>query len=675
MGDSKLLDDILSGNTVLFMGSGASAGSILEDGSKSPLGNELAAKIYQHFYPTSTYSNEPLTQVSSFVQKKYGPQQLHDFLYDYLKNIKPSVGLQKLVQFKWFNVYTTNIEQALEEAYKKEIKRGQKYKAIVGPMDISSFNRLEEVNIFKLHGCISRKDEPLVFSLDEYATSKEIHLKLFYNLGVDLIERPIIFIGYSMLDSNFQEVWSTIKKYFHNSHLRKLYYVAPFLKEPHIDYLTSEGFEVFNMTCDEFADMLIHKTLGNRKSLNEYYTEKTSAITVFNSVKISPEKKYHISENYEFPLVEVKKNHANNNGFYKGSEATWADIKFDKDGKRDLLSTMTDAFINWHGVAKFDFWIVLGKAGDGKTTFIKRLAYEMSLKIGDFVLFSKSRCSLDPTELLDLYNELKKPLVVIIDNLVDQVNKVNKLISFFKTAKAPILIIGSCRNSDWSIYNVDFAVKPNEFRIEELSDFEIDDLLSKLESNNSLGYLKDLGIQERHRLFKNSSDRILLVALRELTTNKSFDEIIVNEFAEIHTDEARSAYLYVCFIYQFRIKVSQSLLIRILKFDLNKIYDLVFQFTQEIIFLEDIPDGSDFLLKARHPIIAEIIVNNFLNNEVKKYGILQDIMKEHIPSNPFEKDLAIKMVHNSTISKLFPTSEIAINFYDFITKQFKSLKV
>jgi tetratricopeptide (TPR) repeat protein len=669
--EKLILEKVLSKKCILFLGAGASYGSLLKNGESSPLGNQLSQKIFNHFYPNDKYESESLQSVSSMVSAKNGSEVLHNYLYDIFNGIKPNNGLIALSQLKWKAIYTTNIEEAIENAYKFETNKGQKILPVVGSMDKASENINLEVPLYKLHGCVNRKDVPLVFSLEEYATHKEEHLKLFEKLSVDLIEYPVIFIGYSMIDSNFQQLWATVTKYCKTTTLNDRYYfVSPNIKQSQLEYLESKGFTCFNMGIDEFGKFLLNNTRNERQSLDQFYTDNTLPLELFSQCTLSNEEKYELSNEYKFPLIEIKKPANKNSGFYKGGEPDWGDLKNQLDGKRDLLDLMLEDFSNWYSKPSLDFWVITGRAGDGKSTLLKRFAIEIAQKIGENVLFASHRSNLNPQKIIDLAESTKQPLIVIIDNVVDREIKVNKLINFLKTNKTKVLIVGAARISDWHLGNKDFFLKPKEHRLEKLSDNEIKNILLKLSENNALGYLNEVTEKERITLFKDKSDRELLVALRELTENENFDQIIVNEYSNIQSELAQTAYFHICLINQLRYKIPMSLLMRVLGLDYNTVHNQVFQYTEGIIYFDDTADGTDFLLRARHSIIAGIVSRIYFKDDLKKFQFIIDLVNESIPSNPLESSMLKKLYHHSTIKLLFSDVSVGIKCYDKIIEEF-----
>lgn len=443
--DQQLAEAVLSGKAALFLGAGAIASSTLSNGEKSPLGNKLAEKTYLHFYPEEKYENESLQMVSSMVNSQFGSVKLHKFFAELFDGIEPSDGLKILSKFKWGSIYTTNIDRALEVAYFREFERAQTIVPVIAPKDKGAEDINTQVTLYKLHGCISDKNSGLVFSLEEYASSKEAHLKLFNKLSIDLMDRPVIFIGYSMTDSNFQEIWSTISKYCKVSTIpNRYFFVGPNIKNSLRQFLESKHFECFDFKIDDFARHLLNLTPGRRKSLDQYYEESILPLELFSKAEgLSLDKKYNLSTNYYFPSRELKKPYQQNINFYKGSYPNWSDIKHELDAPRDLLPELVNDFETWYKNPKFDYWIITGRAGDGKSTLLKRFAAEVSGKLGDRVLFAKSRATLNPNDIEALHMITKEPLVVFVDNATDRISKVNELIDFFRASKSKILLVGA----------------------------------------------------------------------------------------------------------------------------------------------------------------------------------------------------------------------------------------
>lgn len=671
--EDSLRKALIEGNCVLFLGSGASRSCTFQDGSLLPLGNELAEMTYQHFYPHEVYEGETLQQVCSFISSSYGSGALHKYYSELFDNIIPSQGLKDLSKIKWHNIYTTNIDRAIETAYELEHEKAQELKVIVGPFDIGSSDRNTQVSLHKIHGCCSRPDVQLVFSLGEYADSKEQHLRLFKKLGSDLAEKVIIFIGYSMVDSDFQQLWTSICKYFNNSTTmpNRYYYVSPNIKKPLAQYLEQQNFTTFDKNLEEFARYLLFLTKGELKTLEAFYSDHIVTTGLFDSPDLSIKDKYELSLDYKFPLIETNKYHKRKQDFYKGMEPSWGDIKHELDGRRDILEKLLEEFSIWMKKPYLDCWVITGRSGDGKSTILKRFAVELAILLGETVLFADSRAKIDPERIVKLAKTTSQPLIIFIDNIGDRIKKANRLFAFLKDKNIKCLVIGASRTSDWTTICQDsIVIKHKVYNLnEKLSDQEIDNILKKLEVNDSLGALKELTYDARKRLFKTVADRILLVALYQIITNQNFETRIAHEYINIKSEEAKKAYLLVCMVTQYRYRLPQSLLWRIMNIKADEMNDLIYKYTEGIIYFDETRDNYDILLRARHPVIAEVIIKEFCRDNVAKFNSIETIIKKVIPSNPLEISLVKKLYHHSTIKSLFSSLIEGRNCYDMLAEE------
>jgi len=673
MGDNfeKIKSNLLRTDCVLFLGSGATATSKLKNGNLCPTGNKLAEIVYKHFFPKEAYSNESLQVICSIIDSTLGSNILHEFFYDFFKEIIPSKGLHHIAKIRWHNIYTTNIDLALETAYSIEQDKAQFLIPVVGPMDKGSRDLKTEVAYNKLHGCISRKDVPLVFSLEQYSSSREEHMKLFAKLSVDMVDKPIIFIGYSMQDSDFQSVWDSIKKYCSTTTLTDRYfYISPKIKDPFSKYLLANNIIPCEISIDDFGEWLVATTKGQRLSLTEFHTKNRTPIEIFNKVALPPEITYEISKNYYFPKYEISKPLPLTKSFFIGTEPDWNDIKYELDAPRDILPPILLDFDEWYNNPTLSIWVITGRAGDGKSTLLKRLSLEIANRVGDLALFAKTKADLNPSILTTFQKETEKPLIIFIDNIADRFQFVSYFYKYLKIAKAKILILGAGRTSDWQLAcdNISIFSRAREYPIGKLTDNEIEAILDKLNKFDSLGELISYDNNKRKEYFSGFAERELLVALREATTGgKNFDEIIVNEYSSIKPPVAVDAYKTICFINQFRYGLPRDLLIRILEITYDQLPD-IFKYTEGIIYENETPGNVDYLLTARHSVIASIISKNIYRTDTAKLEILKTIVNKAIPSSHLESSLVKKLYQYVTINSLFESYETGRNCYEELSE-------
>lgn len=125
--NDRILKEILElGTPVLFLGAGFSYGSSNEYGM-IPTGKILAQDIYNKFIKGSvsieeakeieTYNLQDICQITNELLEK--KEELKEYLFKRFKNIVPEEFHYKLLNYPWKKIYTVNIDDLVENIYKK----------------------------------------------------------------------------------------------------------------------------------------------------------------------------------------------------------------------------------------------------------------------------------------------------------------------------------------------------------------------------------------------------------------------------------------------------------------------------------------------------------------------------------------------------------------------------
>lgn len=227
----------------------------------------------------------------------------------------------------------------------------------------------------------------------------------------------------------------------------------------------------------------------------------------------------------------------------------------------------------------------------------------------------------DADQLIGFYFNTGKPLYILVDTIEAKsiIKGLSKAIEILSTYhKIPVTIIVAARKSEWKNAGGD-SLKPHRYEkkelLEELNNTEIEGILKLLAkydtSGNLLGRLKTLEFTDQVNEFKLNAKKQLLVAMRETTEGKHFDEIIKDEYEKLKNDNPYSAggYLYVCLLYTYGILTPKNLLQKLtgwygINFDLN-----VRSSTPRIIIPVEGEKGFIDSFRARHQKIAYIIMS------------------------------------------------------------------
>lgn len=126
------------------------------------------------------------------------------------------LSLTKMME-KINNIYTTNYDLLFEDF-------------IIDNKDFKVFNKQSSLylsesygisEMYKIHGCVTNPDSIVIMEEDyeKYFENMNIFVSKLYST---LLERPVIFLGYSMSDDNIQKILQGFIKHFSNEEITKI---------------------------------------------------------------------------------------------------------------------------------------------------------------------------------------------------------------------------------------------------------------------------------------------------------------------------------------------------------------------------------------------------------------------------------------------------------------------
>ncbi|MDE7300327.1 MAG: SIR2 family protein, partial [Lachnospiraceae bacterium] len=198
----QLKDILVTTPPILFLGAGFSVGASNDFGG-IPLGDSLKEEIIKEFLTERVNASEreeisqySLQEVCEYIDdgiEKYA--ELRQFLVERFKNVVPAEFHYKLASYPWRKIYTVNIDDLVENIYKKKGK-----KLLVQNQNKEKQEDSDtDTQYIKLHGCVNGNAENMVFSSKEYKRliNGTMNFKL-NNLVFDIQRENFIFIGASM---------------------------------------------------------------------------------------------------------------------------------------------------------------------------------------------------------------------------------------------------------------------------------------------------------------------------------------------------------------------------------------------------------------------------------------------------------------------------------------------
>jgi len=239
----ELIEQMKRGKVILFLGAGASIGSMLPTGKKPPIGIELRNIIAERFLG-SYEDSDSLAWVADLAESNSDLFTLQQFVAEQYKGLIPAEFHKLIPSFSWRGIVTTNFDQLVEDVYSLVKTPVQKLVPFLSNADRVDDLIRDNVSVLfiKLHGCISiinDRNLPLILSKEQYIKYRQGRSRLFDMFKEWASENTILFIGYSIQDPNLREILMELE---HEVSSRPIsYLVKPDAKQEEIKFWSNKN--------------------------------------------------------------------------------------------------------------------------------------------------------------------------------------------------------------------------------------------------------------------------------------------------------------------------------------------------------------------------------------------------------------------------------------------------
>lgn len=232
-----LLEDIVRGECIPIIGSGFSLNANLPTGYKMPLWDDLG-KLFADYLPSYNYSN-PLDAISAY-SHEFSRNKLISKLSDFLhiNHLTPGDTHKAFADLPFKTVCTTNFDFLLEASY-----------AICKPIiDESQLSISADENttlIMKIHGDLNHPTQ-LVATEEDYDLYLDKNPLMATYISYLLIVKTPLFIGYSIDDPDFRQLFKVVNERLGNSR-RPAYTIKINANQHEITKYERRGVKVINI--------------------------------------------------------------------------------------------------------------------------------------------------------------------------------------------------------------------------------------------------------------------------------------------------------------------------------------------------------------------------------------------------------------------------------------------
>jgi len=546
--DEKYIKRLIGRNeVVLFLGSGFSRDAKNKLNEDFPTGSVLCEKIWNFLgYPGAYDVNSQLPEmyqafVSSSIKKDLKKQFLESQL---LSGDVPIIYNSISIPF-WFKIYTVNIDDVVTKIFRRNKKGIRELKF---PIDeyAERDQSLESTQVVYLHGKLPCSPEDVIFSSKQYASATLKEQALYSHFVYDYAVLPTIFVGTELNEPLFDRYIESRKgKGGYAERRPKSFLITPSINPAKRDILKNQ-YNIHHIS-GKTEDFLrwIDSIKDNLPTKEEILRDTFPSFATFSELSTLKNVSQRSIKEFAHTFKRVPKEivlKSERSAYLSGANPTWQDLFKDLDIPRTITTEIQLKIEELYTKNDCQNIITIsGTAGSGKSTIAKRLGLIMS-QSGKTVFISDSEVIAKPEYITDVLNEIKEKTILIFDNAKNIISHLSRIVDAFSKLDFIPIIILSIRSNQYDKLNSNIdptIIDHYIYSVPNLDDTEIVNLVSKLDEYNLLGKLKGLSNKDRINEFKNKAKKQILVAMKEATNGKPFEDIIRDEYTEIEPREAR----------------------------------------------------------------------------------------------------------------------------------------
>lgn len=250
-----LLDDLVSGRWLPVVGAGMSLNAVLPPPAKMPLWGDLSKYFADEL---TDYSPTGVLDAISAYEHEFGRTRLIERLAEllHLDKVQPGPAHKEFCSLPFDIVCTTNFDFLLAKQYDLERQDNRSVHPVVDEDQLSINIGAAGVLLLKLHGDI-RHPKRLVVTEADYDGFLTNYPLIATYLANQLITKTAVFIGYSLDDPDFRQIWQVVASRLGKTR-RMAYAVVVNARPGDIARFERRGVKVINLpgTRDRYGQVL-----------------------------------------------------------------------------------------------------------------------------------------------------------------------------------------------------------------------------------------------------------------------------------------------------------------------------------------------------------------------------------------------------------------------------------
>jgi hypothetical protein len=643
-------------NVILFLGAGFSTAATNSSGETLPGSRALAEKLWDYMDYGIPYDGSNLGIVyQAALHKPGGQKNLFALLSDILTVEEFPEWYRFIINFFWYRIYTTNIDDLTEAIY--ENGGPSAISTVVAPAEYEDRDGfLREIQLVKLNGSIDEPDKGLTFSPIEYGRRAAEQDVWYDHLVRDIATRPTLFVGSELDEQLFWQYLALRQRRTKGvgKQLPKSFLVCPQVSAAKKEALSEFNIVPIEMTAEDFFKHLAaeREVVISRENLLRNLDPTLEEILALESAGVPKEEIILAEEFYSIfrPVISQPAKAGMRSHFLLGSPPTWADIFNQLDAAREVNRVVADQVVEELNNYGCGLVLLSGAAGSGKTTIAKRVSILVSNE-GYPVYYSTNFARLIPERVVAYLKRFDRRVVLVFDENADDLRRITEMFDSCADLTHKPVILVTMRTNELAArrYVLHNTEDVKEIRVPDLSDPDINAILQKLDQNSLLGDLRKLTLGQRVDVFRTKAKKQILVAMREATRGRGFDEIIQDEYNQIKPAAAQLVYLIAALPSMHHYFIDRGQLIAAMDLPPSETTAIVDDALSGIL---NPHENAPTRLQIRHPIIAEYVVMKVATRELlaRAYILFLEILAHDLPAQKYRRGSKVFRLYQTIIN-------------------------
>lgn len=684
-GDEQYLIRAVNRNQVnLFLGAGFSTLAKNKLGNTLPTSGQFAELLWAFLgYPPPYDPSSTLAELyEALLASGKSIAAITEFLTSNLMSADVPREYEEIVKVFWSRIYTTNIDNLLEQIYGR-----------VGTprLDIKSFPKdelpdrditLDRIQAVHLHGRLPCNPNDVTFSITQFARRATPHDHLYDHFVRDYGTKTTVFIGTSL---NEPLLWQYIEiRKARRAEIReerpKSFLICPSITAPKRQLLQAMNVVPVIGSTSDFLAWLSSKgaELASRDEVLRVtipgLVELVGGVVAGSERDLRSIKEF--GRHFHTIPTDVSSRAQDRSLFLLGASPKWEDLLRGRDAPREITASVCDAVESslTNEPERIALYPLLGSAGSGKSTILRRIAIQLA-QAGHTCFLTNSEELARFDDIARALTHIGKKCVLFFDNAETILPALPRLLEALITIEFPPLCVVASRINDFERMSPKLPkeVRSHEFLIPHLTRNEIKAVLTVLERENLLGLLKGMSQDQRISEFESKANQQLLVAMREATSGRGFNDIIEDEYRTLTPAETQILYLCAALATEAGYRLTLQEYVGCSRLPAAESLSILSRNLRDIVLRTGV---NDDLLMLRHRRIAEHMVNRAApRSELgEAYLRLLGVLSSEIGGNPRRSrtfSLYKTLIHHHTVFRRFEENiHDARQVYDSVLPKF-----